>query len=128
MQQMTKLTPREWGTLIWRGAAFGAVVVAAGVVGAIWLDQAPGAGWLAFLVPGGVALAAFLGLEEYTRIRADRRLRTALDSYAEQEIRREQQRRTVAQGARRSGGQQPARPRRVRVARNPEAAATPSGS
>jgi hypothetical protein len=95
MNFVPKGTSSGWKALLRRLVAFAAVVLGAGLVGAIWLRLAPGAGSLAFLVPGAVGLAAFLLVEEYTRIRGRRRLRAALDAYAEHELQQERRRRAL---------------------------------
>jgi hypothetical protein len=95
MNIVPKGTSSGWKALLRRVVAFAAVVLGAGLVSAFWLRLAPSAGSLAFLVPGTVGLAAFLLVEEYTRIRGRRRLRAALDAYAERELQQERRRRAL---------------------------------
>jgi len=75
--------------LIWLAACGLAAVLAAGIVGGLQLWPADGRGWLALGLVAVLASTSGLGIVWLARARGMRRLRTALDAYAEREIARD---------------------------------------
>jgi hypothetical protein len=63
-----------------------AAVLAAGTYAGLWLSTADDRGWLALLPAAALGLTAVLGLATVARARAARRLRAALDAYAERQV------------------------------------------
>jgi hypothetical protein len=81
-------TGRNPLSLIVPAASGVAAVLAAGVLGGLWLRPAEGSAWPALLTAAALAAAAILGVVWLSRARAARRLNAALDAYAEREIAR----------------------------------------
>jgi hypothetical protein len=78
--------------LTWLATCGLAAIPAAGIVGGLQLWSADGRGWLALALVAVLALTSVLGIVWQTRARGMRRLRTAMDAYAEREIARDRRR------------------------------------
>jgi hypothetical protein len=80
-------TTYSWQTSLARSAVVRAVELSIiGSLGWLWLSWAEGPAWKAASLVAVLALAALVGVAWYLpRARAERRLRAAVDRYAEQE-------------------------------------------
>jgi hypothetical protein len=78
----------RWTSLVWSAAFWAAGLLLAGSIGWLWFalldDSAWKASWKALPLVAALLLAACVGTA-WLRSRAGRRLRAALDAYAEQE-------------------------------------------
>jgi hypothetical protein len=79
-------------SLVWPALSCAGAVLAVGWLGLLWWQ--PAASWQALLAAFVLALAAILGSAWLFRARARRRLRAAVDAYAEREIARTRVRKT----------------------------------
>jgi hypothetical protein len=74
--------------LIWPTTSSAAVVIAVGVFGGLWLRPVDGRVWQTLLPAAILAMTTVLVIAWQSRARARRRLKAALDAFAEQEITR----------------------------------------
>ncbi len=86
--------------LVWSTVGGAAGLFLAGLIGWLWLVLADDSVWKGVLLAAVLALAALAGIA-WQQSRAERRLRAALDAYAEKEL------------AKRNGGTSTAEPRAV---------------
>jgi hypothetical protein len=70
--------------LTWPGTSYVAAVLAAGVFGGTWLQPVDGRAWQTLLPAVLLTGMAILGFVRLTRAHATRRLKAAMDAFAEE--------------------------------------------